>query len=114
VNTRLSIPSYVLNARLVNLAEGEVVEGLVVRLPGRGIHSGTRLFLQTEAGETICLPATARVGWAVLERALLRERVALGDRIAVRFREWRQTADGERRYRDVDLMVLDGSVERAA
>ena len=108
------LPAYVHRARLVELQEGQLVEGIVLRLPGRGIHSGTRLFLETDSGEAICVPATSRAGWAVLERGLLRERVAPGDRVAIRFREWRQTADGERRYRNVELMVLDGSVERAA
>jgi hypothetical protein len=109
------VPDYVHKARVVELYAGQVVEGIVLRLPGRNIHAGTRLFLQTDTGEAICFPATARAGWAVLERALIRERVAPGDRVAIRFREWRQTADGERRYRDVDVMVLDGmTVERAA
>jgi hypothetical protein len=112
---KIAIPDYVFNARLVNLAEGQVIEGVVIRLPGPGIHSGTRLFVRTDSGDVICLPATARAGWAVLERALIREGVAQGDRIAVRFRAWRETKDGERRYRDVDVMILDGTtVERAA
>jgi hypothetical protein len=111
---RLSIPDYVYKSRPVNLAEGQVLEGIVLRLPGRGIHSGTRIFLRTDAGEEVCLPATGRAGWAVLERTLLAEKVAIGDRIAIRFRGWRETADGERRYRDCEVMVLDGSVERAA
>jgi hypothetical protein len=100
-------PQWVHTARLLGLHEGQVVEGIVLRLPGRGIHSGTRLFLRLDRGEIVCLPATSRAGWAVLERGLLRERIVPGDRIAIRFREWRQTSDGERRYRNVDVMVLD-------
>jgi hypothetical protein len=112
---KVSTPGYVHTARLVELHEGQVIEGVVLRLPGRAIHSGTRLFLQLDGGEIVCLPATSRAGWAVLERALSGERVVPGDRVAIRFREWRQTADGDRRYRNVELMVLEGgAVERAA
>lgn len=109
----VSLPAYVGSARLVDLGESQVIEGIVLRLPGRGIHSGTRLFLDVD-GEPVCMPATARAGWSVLERALLTERVVPGDRVAIRFREWRLTKDGERRYRDIDLMVLTAAVERAA
>src|ERR1700735_557967 len=98
-------PSYVHTARLVGLQEGQLVEGIVLRLPGRGIHSGNRLFLETDSGEKVCLPATARAGWAVLERTLARDGVAPGDRIAICFREWCQTSDGERHYRNVSVTI---------
>ena len=107
-------PPYVYTARVLALQEGGIAEGIVLRLPGRAIHSGSRLFLQTDSGEAICLPATARAGWIVLERALVREGIAPGDRITIRFREWRQTSEGGRRYRDVDVMVLDRQAESAA
>lgn len=101
-----NLPKFVLEARLVAPKEGQVIEGTVLRLPGRGIYSGNRLFLQTSDGEAICVLATGKTGWGAIERSLEAESVKVGDRVAVRFRGWRITKDGERRYRWCDVMIL--------
>lgn len=107
-------PAFVYGARLVVLHEGDAAEGVVLRLPGKKIHSGNRIFLLADGSEVICLPATARAGWAVLESELTKKDIAVGDRIAVRFSEWRVTKDRERRYRDVELTIIGRAGERAA
>jgi hypothetical protein len=112
--SKLAIPPHVRNARWIDLNEGQTIEGMVLRMPARGAPSGTRLFLRLDDGQVVSIAAVARRGWSVLERALKREHVRLGDRILVDFRGWRQTLDQERRYRDVDAIVLDRPVERAA
>jgi hypothetical protein len=63
------------------------------------------LFLR-RGDEIVALSAVARRGMTLLERALADQRVRVGDRIAVEHRGWKETADGERRYRDVHLDVL--------
>jgi hypothetical protein len=105
---------HVHDARWIDLGEGQSIEGVVRRLPAPGIHSGTRLFLRTDDGEVLSIAVAAKRGWSVLEWALKRERVRVGDRITVEFLGWRQTADKERRYRDVDVTVLDRPLEQAA
>lgn len=79
------------------LVEGEVVSGRVVRLPAPGEHQGNRLFLRRADGVLLAIPATASKGHAVLNRAL--EGVSKGDEIQIRFLGWRDTLNGERRYR---------------
>jgi hypothetical protein len=110
----VATPQYVRAARWLDLAEGQNIEGVVVQLPAHGTPYGTRMFLRTDAGEVVSIAATAKRGWSVLERALRSEQVRVGDRVAVEFRGWRVTADQERRYRDVRVIVLNGPVERAA
>lgn len=100
-------PEFVYCARLVVLHEGESAEGVVLRPPSPGQPHGNRVFLLTDSSDVISLPATAKAGWAVLESELTKKDVAAGDRIAVRFTEWRQTKHGERRYRNVQVTVVD-------
>lgn len=103
----MTAPSYIHAATLLALREGETCEGIVLRLPAAGVPHGRQLFLVGDDGAVYSLPAVARAGWAVLEKSLVRERVRPGDRIAVSFLGWRATADGERRYRDTSVVVLD-------
>jgi hypothetical protein len=98
-------PPALAHARWIDLTEGDRVSGRVVRLPERAAPAGTRLFLKV-GDEIVAFPAVGRRGWTVLETALADKRVHVDDRIAVEFRGWRETADGERRYRDVRLEVL--------
>jgi hypothetical protein len=93
------------HSRWIDLREGDRLEGCVVRLPKRAAPAGTRLFLRS-GNEVVAFSATANRGWTVLERALADQRVRVGDKIAVEFRGWKETTDGERRYRDVRLEVL--------
>jgi hypothetical protein len=69
--------------RQVNLEQCGLIEGLVVRLPAPGIPNGRSLVLRLNTGETVSIPASAKSGWTVLERALLAERVHPGDRVAL-------------------------------
>jgi hypothetical protein len=98
-------PPALLHARWIDLAEGDRIEGRVVRLPERGVPAGTRLFVR-RGEEVVAFPAVARRGWTVLEKALADQRVRVGDEVGITFRGWRQTADGERRYRYATLEVL--------
>jgi hypothetical protein len=110
MSVNVSVPEHARDARWVDPAEGETIAGQVIALPARGVFAGTRLFLRTDAGETISIPAAARRGWSVVERTLTDQQVRVGDEVAITFVGWRQTADGERQYRNVRLKIL----ERAA
>jgi hypothetical protein len=83
------------------LAEGERLTGVVLRLPEAGAVDGNRLTLNTADG-VASIPATGRRGWTVLERELSRVRV--GDTITVHFVGWREKHDGVR-YRLVHVRV---------
>ena len=80
-------------------AEGERLTGRIVRLPHAGAHHGTRLLLRLNTGDVVGIPATAKRGWTVLERSLAG--VQVGDTVEISFLGWRETADGDRRYRNV-------------
>jgi hypothetical protein len=108
----LPIAAHVRDARWIDLAEGQCVEGVIVRLPAPGVPYGTRLFIRRDDGQVVSLAAAARRGWSVFENAL--KGVLVGDRIYVKFDGWRQTADGERRYRNIRVTVLERPVGRAA
>lgn len=101
-----TLPSAVRDAQWIDLAEGQSVTGTVVRLPARGIPSGTRLFIRTDS-DVVSIAAAAKRGWSVFERELKRQNVQAGDRIKVTFVGWRQTTNEERRYRNVDVTVLN-------
>jgi hypothetical protein len=88
--------------RAHELAEGEWLEGVVVRKPTPGAFNGTRLFLDTDGG-VLAIPATASRGHTVLERELAA--VKVGDRIRITYRGYRVTRDGERTYRDYRVEV---------
>ena len=101
------VPQHVREARWIDLAEGETIAGRVVQLPAKGAHSGTRLFLRRDDGTIVCIAATARRGWSVLEKALVDDAVCEGDKVQVTFDGWRRTRDKERVYRSVHLMILE-------
>lgn len=102
-----TLSTHVPDARWIDLAQGQSVYGEVVRLPAHGVPSGTRLFIRTDSGEVVSIAAAAKRGWSVLERALKCQNVQVGDRINVTYFGWRQTADGDRRYRNVGVIVVD-------
>jgi hypothetical protein len=93
------------HAGQVDLVEGQKVTGEVVRLPERGAHAGTKLLLD-RGDEVVAFSATAKRGWAVLERQLADQQVRVGDQVAIAFVGWRETRDGARRYRLVTVDVL--------
>ncbi len=86
---------------------GEVVEGVVLRLPQPGAPRGTRLLLALDDGHQRELYATASKGAAVLARLLQDHRIAVGDRIQIACLGWRCTRDGQRRYRAFQVRVLE-------
>lgn len=106
-------PAFLHQARLLDLRPGESLRGILLRLPQRGIPHGTRLFILTEGDGPVALLATKKAGWLCFERALVREDPQPGDLIEVRFRGWRSTLDGLRRYRDVDVTILERRGERS-
>jgi hypothetical protein len=67
-------------------------------------------------GNGLGMPASASRGHTILERELVRQRVALGDRIRITFCGRRQTRDGAREYRRYSVQVLAraASVRRVA
>jgi hypothetical protein len=79
-------------------AEGDSIEGLVLRLPQPGLHNGRRLILQSN-GEERLVDASARHGHAVLADKLERLGVRVGDHVRITYVGWRVTRDGARRYR---------------
>jgi hypothetical protein len=83
---------------LYELPEGELLEGEVVRLPRRGAHHGTRLFIRTEQGVR-AVAATSRRGHTILARELERQSIQEGDMVKVVW-YWGETAEGYpfRRY----------------
>ncbi len=89
----------------IELAEGESVTGVVLRLPAPGAKRGTRLLLDAGGGH-VELFASASRGHAVLAGELERQRVAVGDTIRIRSYGWRETRDRECRYRLELVQVL--------
>lgn len=87
------------------LAEGESVAGVVLRLPAPGAKWGTRVLLDVD-GRHVELYASVSRGHAVLARDLDRQHVAVGDTIRIRSYGWRETRDTERRYRLERVEVL--------
>jgi DNA/RNA endonuclease YhcR with UshA esterase domain len=77
--------------RPYELAEGETVAGVVLRLPAAGTFNGSRLFVRTEHG-TLAVRATAKSGHTALGNLLERPHVRPGDRVAVTFTGWGTTA----------------------
>ncbi len=91
--------------RYHELAEGESIAGVVVKLPRRDEYQGNRLWID-RGDETISIAATSRRGHTVLERELIRQRVRVGHRIRVRYLGMVQTYNGGRSYRDYELGVI--------
>jgi hypothetical protein len=88
------------------LIEGERLVGRVERLPEPGGFHGRSLFVQTDAGRVLSIPATAKAGHSVLARQL--EALSVGDRIAIEYRGKRATLDGGRVYRQYVVVSVDG------
>ncbi len=88
--------------RAHELVEGESISGVVLRLPTPGAFNGRRVFIATPE-DVVGLHATAKTGHTVLEREL--EHVRPGDRVTITNHGWRDTADGERSYRDYMVEV---------
>ena len=91
-------------AKRYTLAEGELLRGIVAKLPTPSEPFGCWLVLAVE-GRYLALPAVARRGWTLLERALVEQEVALGDSVEIVFAGWRESSAG-RRYRLVRVEVL--------
>ena len=79
--------------RPYELAEGETVAGVVLRLPVAGTFNGSRLFLRTDHG-TLAIRATAKSGHTALANLLERLHIRPGDEVAVAFTGWGTTAAG--------------------
>lgn len=87
-------------------AETWTVSGTVVRLPKPGTPCGNYLDLELDDGSvTYSLPSTAKLGHTVLERELDRLCVQVGDHVSIAYLGWRETKDGERRYRAYRMEV---------
>jgi len=100
-------------ARRYELIPGEIISGRVVRLPAAGVYHGNRLFVET-AGGYLAVPATAKAGWTLLERALAQQQVDVGDVISITYAGMRPTIDDERTYRDVRLEIVARAESEAA
>ena len=94
-------------ARRYELIPGEIISGRVVRLPAAGVYHGNRLFVET-AGGYLAVPATAKAGWTLLERALAQQQ------ISITYAGMRPTIDDERTYRDVRLEIVARAESEAA
>ena len=91
----LAVPA---NWRHYEMVTGEVLAGVVLRLPSPGAQWGNRLFLETDDG-VVAISATAKKGHTVLERKLQQHSIGPGDEIEITYRGMCRTQDGEREYR---------------
>jgi hypothetical protein len=89
-----------------DLAEGERVRGKVLRIPTPFAFMGTRLFLETADG-VLALPATAKRGHTLLDRAIQTKDIQPGDHVEVEFYGWSETQNGERRYRHEEIHRIE-------
>lgn len=88
----------------ITLDDGERISGTVLQLPAHGQPFGTSLFLRTSTG-VVSIPASPKKGSTVLSKQLDAQNITTGDRITIILHGWRQTVDGERRYRDYEVRV---------
>lgn len=87
------------------LAEGERLAGVIVRLPDPGAFHGSKLFVRREDG-VIAVYATAKRGRTILEFRL--RELQVGDRITLVYHGKRRTLDDQREYRAYSLSVDGG------
>jgi hypothetical protein len=90
--------------RRYELIEGEALTARVLQLPARGKPFGNRLVAESATGDYLAIPATAKEGWTVLERALAD--VTAGERITITHHGWR-TSQAGRNYRYVTVRKED-------
>jgi hypothetical protein len=113
-SSRLQVPDEVRFAKRIDLPEGCSRIGVVVRLPESGAVGGNSLYLRDDNGRVIAFSATGKHGHTLLERALGRFGIKVGDRIRVSSHGWKRSRDGERHFRDERVLLIDRASAEAS